>query len=276
MNLLTRTTTQEQQVKLGQRFSFGENWKRYLTVIDENRIQDAVHSLQQMLEVDDLNGKSFLDIGSGSGLFSLAARRMGARVLSFDFDPHSVSCTRELKRRFFEHDTNWDVQTGSVLDNSYLASLGKFDVVYSWGVLHHTGRMWEALANVAQNVGTNGKLFIALYNYQPFASRYWTWVKRTYNKWRLTRPIFVVIHTIYPTLPSAAIRLVQQRKSPRGMSMLYDLYDWLGGYPFEVARPEQIFDFYKRRGYELTALKTVGGRLGCNEFVFQRNQVAQK
>jgi 2-polyprenyl-6-hydroxyphenyl methylase/3-demethylubiquinone-9 3-methyltransferase len=54
------------------------------------------------------------------------------------------------------------------------------------------------------------------------------------------------------------------------MSVWYDLVDWVGGYPFEVAKPEEVFDFYRKRGFELSRLKTSGGGLGCNEFVFIR------
>lgn len=270
MKSLPSNLTHEQEIKEGTRFAFGDNWSRFLSLLDEQRVQQAVGSLKAMLNVDSLDGKSFLDIGSGSGLFSLAARRLGAKVVSFDYDPQSVACTRELKRRYFTDDGAWDIQQGSVLDVNYLRGLGKFDVVYSWGVLHHTGAMWDALANVGAVVAPNGKLFVALYNYQPFASRYWTFVKKTYNKYVLTRPVFILVHSLYPMLPSVLLRLIQRRRLRRGMSAWYDLIDWLGGYPFEVSRPEQVFDFYKSRGYQLQALKTVGGRLGCNEFVFQR------
>src|SRR5690242_13467020 len=203
------TPTQEREVREGKRFEFGKNWARFLQVLDEERIQQAVRSLKQMLEVENLEGKSFLDIGSGSGLFSLAARRLGARVFSFDYDPQSVACTAALKRLYFENDNTWQVQTGSVLDKTFLNGLGRFDVVYSWGVLHHTGEMWAALANIDVNVATGGKLFIALYNHQPFASRYWAFVKRTFNKYRITRPLFVLVHGIYPTLPSILLKSVQ-------------------------------------------------------------------
>jgi 2-polyprenyl-3-methyl-5-hydroxy-6-metoxy-1,4-benzoquinol methylase len=261
----------KKEIESGERFAFGDNWMKFLKVLDEQRIKEAVDSLKNMLEVEDLKGKSFLDIGSGSGLFSLAAKRLGAKVFSFDYDPQSVACTRELKNRYFENDNDWIVESGSVLDKKYVNSLGKFDVVYSWGVLHHTGNMWEALKNVQGSVDNNGKLFIALYNYQPFASKYWTFVKKTYNKYRISRPLFILIHFIYPTLPSLLLKAIENRKYPRGMNVWYDLYDWLGGYPFEVSTPQQIFEFYKSYDYRLTKLKTVGGRLGCNEYVFQRN-----
>ena len=147
------------QIAQGERFEFGKNWQYFLNKLSNNRIKDAEKSIYDLLGVDDLTGQSFLDIGSGSGLFSLAARRIGARVHSFDFDPQSVACTQELKRRYFENDDNWIIEKGSVLDADYLKSLGEFDYVYSWGVLHHTGDMWQALENINQNVKKMARLF---------------------------------------------------------------------------------------------------------------------
>src|SRR2546427_5644386 len=169
------------EIGSGERFEFGKNWSRFLDVLDDERIARAEESLKQMLEVADLDGRSFLDIGSGSGLISLAARRLGARVHSFDYDPQSVACTGELKRRYFLDDGNWVVEEGSVLDQDYLACLGVFDVVYSWGVLHHTGAMWRALENVVPLVKERGQLFISIYNDQGGPSARWRRVKRTYN-----------------------------------------------------------------------------------------------
>jgi 2-polyprenyl-6-hydroxyphenyl methylase/3-demethylubiquinone-9 3-methyltransferase len=134
-----------------------------------------------LLAVPDLIGKTFLDIGCGSGLFSLAARRLKARVRSFDFNPRSVACAETLKERFFPGDPDWSVGQGSVLDESFMASLGTFDVVYAWGVLHHTGDMARALELAGRRVALGGRLAVAIYNHQGGATRRWTWVKKTYN-----------------------------------------------------------------------------------------------
>jgi 2-polyprenyl-6-hydroxyphenyl methylase/3-demethylubiquinone-9 3-methyltransferase len=261
----------DNEIDTGMRFEFGKNWIRFLSQINEIRIQQAMESLQIMLEVDTLVGKTFLDIGSGSGLFSLAARRLGAKVFSFDFDPQSVSCTSELKRKYFPEDKEWLVVEGSILDYEFLKNLGVFDIVYSWGVLHHTGSLWDAMKNTAKLVAPSGKLFIAIYNDQFIVSTYWGIVKRIYNKLPIFRYLLILIHAFYLVLPSLALRSLNNKKYDRGMSVWHDLVDWLGGYPFEVAQPEQIFEFYKFRGYTLKRLKTVGGKLGCNEYVFQRN-----
>jgi 2-polyprenyl-3-methyl-5-hydroxy-6-metoxy-1,4-benzoquinol methylase len=266
-----------QEVSAGRRFEFGSNWASFLKVLDDERIATACESLQAMLAVKDLHGKSFVDIGSGSGLFSLAARRLGARVHSFDYDTQSVACTTELKRRYYQGDTNWTVEQGSALDPGYIGSLGVFDVVYSWGVLHHTGAMWQALENVAPLAADGSILFLSIYNDQGRRSRRWLKVKETYNRlppslrfivlwpsaWNLWRG-----HLLGDLLRGTPFRSWREYKRRRGMSAWRDIVDWVGGLPFEVAKPEEIFAFYHQRGFELTRLQTQAGDLGCNEFVF--------
>lgn len=260
-----------EEVKAGSRFAFGENWSRFLTELDDDRIRQAEQSLCDMLKVKNLQGKRFLDIGSGSGLFSLAARRLRATVHSFDYDPQSVACTNELQRRYFPDDPHWNVEQGSALDEKYISGLGRFDVVYSWGVLHHTGQMYKAFINVIPSVATDGQLFIAIYNDQGLASKYWFLVKSVYNKNTIARYFLVAIHTPYLFGMRWLVRALTGRLSlERGMSLWHDMIDWLGGYPFEVAKPEAVFRFFQDRGFTLEELKTCGGRMGCNEFVFRR------
>lgn len=273
------------EVARGERFEFGENWKRFLEVLDDRRISEAQESLKMMLEVDDLKGASFLDMGSGSGLFSLAARRLGARVHSFDFDPQSVACTTELRRRYYPGSDSWTVEEGSVLDGSFLNSLGKFDVVYSWGVLHHTGDLWRALENAWQPVAPNGKLFIALYNDTGSQTARWKLIKRTYNEVPgvLKNPFVVLV--MVPRVAKDATRALltlrfgefikswRDRGYGRGMNRWRDLVDWVGGYPYEVSTPDDVFDFYRNRGFTLTKLRCGKVGMGCNEFVFVKNGV---
>lgn len=276
------------------RFAFGENWSRFLRLVDDRRIEDAEASLKQLLRLDTLEGMSFLDAGSGSGLFSLAARNLGARVRSFDYDADSVACTTEMRRRYADGDASWIVERGSLLDEAYLASLDQFDVVYCWGVAHHTGEMRRALHNLSDRVAPEGRLAISLYNDEGGRSRAWTVVKRIYQRLpRPLRPIYACGIWLWQTLrrairstfkslallaalrdPTEPWRIWLAEKSERGMSPWHDLIDWVGGWPFEVAAPDDIFRFYRDRGFLLEELKLCRG-YGCNEYLFVRSPASR-
>lgn len=262
-----------------ERFAFGKNWSRFLQHFDENRVKEAEKSLQEKLGISDLTGKSFLDIGSGSGLFSLAAHRLGARVFSFDYDQDSVNCTQYLKKTYGRNDLEWSVEQGSVLDKTFLKKFGQVDILYSWGVLHHTGYMFQAFENISHLVKNGGLFFISIYNDQGRRSREWKMIKRLYNQ---TNHFFKNIILFLCLVRLWGVTFIKDflkgcnplrtwlryGENNRGMSAWHDVVDWVGGYPFEVAKPEEVFDFFKSKDFQLEKLKTCAGGLGCNEFVF--------
>lgn len=277
----------EADIRDRERFAFGKNWQSFLGVVNDERIRTAEQSLKDMLEVDRLDGKRFLDAGSGSGLFSLAARRLGATVRSFDYDPQSVACTAELKRRYMPDDDRWTIEQGSVLNDRFLQELGTFEVVYSWGVLHHTGAMWDALAKLVPLVASDGRLFVAIYNDQGRTSRVWKRVKKAYVaaspgvRWLVLAAAFGRLWgptLVRDTLSGNPLRTWKSynSQSMRAMDPWRNVVDWVGGYPFEVAKPEEIFDFFSGRGFDLRRLKTCAGGHGCNEFVFSRRPRRRK
>jgi 2-polyprenyl-3-methyl-5-hydroxy-6-metoxy-1,4-benzoquinol methylase len=264
------------------RFAFGKNWQAFLAALDDDRIAQGVTSLQTTLGSESLEGKRFLDLGSGSGLFSLAAHRLGAEVVSIDFDADSVACTEELRRRYGCDTPAWDIQQGSVLDATLLQSLGQADIVYSWGVLHHTGDMARAIELASERTKPGGLFMIAIYHDQGGASRRWLAIKKTYNRLpRSLRPLWVILIAGIYELKFAQGRLARRRKplpfaawggkkKDRGMSAWHDWVDWIGGLPFEVATPEQIIVPLREQGLVLENLKTVGNGWGCNEYVFKK------
>jgi 2-polyprenyl-3-methyl-5-hydroxy-6-metoxy-1,4-benzoquinol methylase len=276
------------EVANAERFEFGSNWKQFLRKLDDERIAAAEQSLRDMLSVSTLAGKKFLDIGSGSGLFSLAARRLGATVHSFDYDPESVACAQYLRQHFFAADADgkgrWIIEEGSALDPDYLRSLGQFDIVYAWGVLHHTGSMWPALGNAAIPVAPGGRLFIAIYNDCGEESERWVRRKKRYCELpaRL-RPLYAAAVVAPYEAREAAGSIIRGRpvdylrswtsyKSRRGMNRWRDIIDWVGGYPYEYASTEAINQFYAQLGFRPETVVPTKG-LGCNEFVFVKDGV---
>ena len=254
------------EIARGDRFPFGDNWSSFIKMVDKNRLDDAKVSLLKSLGVESLEGMTFLDIGSGSGIFSLAAYNLGATVFSFDFDPISVKCTQELRNKYYPNANDWTIEEGDALDESYMKSLGHFDIVYSWGVLHHTGNMWKGLKNV-ESLSPN-YVFIAIYNDQGLFSKYWHAVKRLYNFNMFLKALMILIHIPYLFGLRWLKGRVQNKVEARGMSLWIDMYDWLGGLPFEVASPEKIIHFFFEKDLICMNLKTCKGRLGCNEYVF--------
>lgn len=262
------------------RFNFGANWEEFYAWIDEQRIDVARESLQDLFPNQDFAGKRFVDVGCGSGLFSLAAQRLEADVYSFDYDAVSVACTEQLKEQFGRPE-RWQIERGSVLDENFINSLGEFDLVYSWGVLHHTGHMYRAIESAMQLVKPGGLICVALYNDQGPRSKTWLKIKRLYNELpEVLRPALIGICWLRLWGPTHLRDLLRfkpmetwreyMNNSVRGMSPWHDLVDWVGGLPFEVAKPEEVIEFFKAREFTLEKLTTCAGGHGCNQYVFSR------
>ncbi|HET6435312.1 MAG TPA: class I SAM-dependent methyltransferase [Xanthomonadaceae bacterium] len=261
------------------RFAFGQNWQSFLKRFAPARLEEAKTSLRRLLARERLDGLTFLDVGSGSGLFSAAALALGAEVLSFDFDSNSVAATQSLRPE--EAGNRWIVTQGSILDAKLVDRLGMFDVVYCWGVAHHTGSMWDALHLLSGLVRPAGTLVVALYNDQGLESRIWSWIKRSYNARPWLRPFLLTYGWLRlwgwkSLVDLARLRPFYQWRTNcgdhRGMTAWHDLVDWVGGYPFEVATPDEVLAFFRARSFNLERLHTRAGGHGCNEFVFAKGE----
>jgi SAM-dependent methyltransferase len=263
------------------RFDFGGNWLDFARGIDAERLVEAEKSIGRLVGLNDLAGLNFVDIGCGSGLFSLAARRLGSRVVSFDADENAVLCTRRLRDQYHPADRDWIIERGSVLDPVFLRSLGSFDVVYSWGVLHHTGAMRQAIAAAAGLVMPGGLFALALY-YRTILCSLWRMEKRWYAAaspaaQKRARAIYVALLQLAHFANASDFRAyVANYVHKRGMSFIHDVHDWMGGYPYESISAAEIdavmssLGFARVRGGTVTLLTTGLFGSGCNEYLFQR------
>ncbi len=247
-------------------FTFGKNWKRFLRSYTEERQKASQERLLGFLGLNTLNGLTFLDIGSGSGLHSASAWLSGAeRVVSFDYDPDSVAATKALHEHFGSP-KNWTVLHGSVLDSAFMESLGTFDIVYSWGVLHHTGNLWEALKQAANRMKEKSRFFVALYAKESqFPSwQYWRDIKRSYNETGWLGKRLMEIQYIWQrqmgrkwsNLPEI-IKTIATYHHKRGMHYMTDIRDWLGGWPTEFSSLAEVTAFLESAAdLSLVGLKT--------------------
>ncbi len=262
-------------------FSFGKNWERFIKeYYSPERLLEAKKSLARFLGTTTLKNKIFIDVGCGTGMFSLAAFEMGAKeIISVDVDPSSIRCAHFL-RESRDNPDNWTIKRGSLLDESFLQELKKGDVVYSWGVLHHTGNMKLALDNVTSLVKSKGLLYIAIYNKKEgvLGSHFWLSIKKIYNKspgvirWCMENGLIsAFIFKSLLTFKNPFSHIFGYKKKYRGMSYRRDISDWLGGYPYEFASPRQLFLFYKKRGFSLENMTTYN-TIECNEFLFKKQK----
>jgi 2-polyprenyl-6-hydroxyphenyl methylase/3-demethylubiquinone-9 3-methyltransferase len=268
----------------GTHFAFGENWRAYAEKIDERTIQEAINGLRRLVG-GHIAGKRFLDIGCGSGLHALAALRLGAvEVYGVDVDSDSVATAQRVLAQYAPAGS-WLVEQRSVFDITTV-QVDRFDVVYSWGVLHHTGDMRLAIRRAAELVAPDGLLVLAVYR-KTWLCPFWKWEKRWYAqttpRWqtRGQRIYRAVLHMRLWATGQTYSKYVANYRANRGMDLYHDVHDWMGGWPYESISPPEVERLMEALGLEhvrsfVTAERHVWGKQigllgsGCDEYVYRR------
>lgn len=252
-------------------FKFGENWASFSKNIDEPRIEDAMQSLKNLFGENALSNRSFLDIGCGSGLFSIAAARLGASpVLGLDVDPLSVATSQSNAAQWLTDLSRISFRQLSVLEADQMNKIGAFDIVYAWGVLHHTGNMKLALENAGRRVRLDGMLMVAIYN-KHWSSLPWKGIKWFYNRvGRFGQKVLVWVLMPIIFIAKWMATFKNPLKMQRGMEFLHNVVDWVGGYPYEYASTAEMRPVLERLGFEVLKVLPAKVPTGCNEFVCRK------
>ncbi len=247
-------------------------------------IDEAKKSLEPFLLGDDLSGKTFLDAGCGGGLFSVAAHRLNASAItSFDNDSKMLSFCSEIKsREGFE--AHWQILEGSILDLQFVKSLGSFDYVYCWGVVHHTGDMWKAIENIISVVKSGGCIYLGVYNNASAfgfwddrrfgSSKFWYRVKKMiYLSPKFIKKAALLISLFFYRLVSATDSMTGGYKfknfHERGMTGSVAIQDWLFGFPYEFASVDEVVNYMIGQGFRLERIDSNIG-LRTNHYLFQK------
>jgi 2-polyprenyl-3-methyl-5-hydroxy-6-metoxy-1,4-benzoquinol methylase len=260
-------------------FDFGQNWADYsANALTPERVDQARHDFASLVApIGSLKDKSFLDIGFGQGLGLLSAAAMGAHVVGIDINPKCDDVLNRNRRFFPDVRTSIPVIIGSILDDATLEHAqnaspdgGRYDVVHSWGVLHHTGDMKAAIRNAVRLVKPGGYFVVALYN-RHWSSRAWLVIKYAYCK----APQGVqrlMVNALFPVIYVAKWLVTREdpRKQSRGMDFFYDVVDWVGGYPYEYSSISEVEALGTAHAVEVLTIRPAKVPTGCNEFVFQK------
>jgi len=252
-------------------FDFGSNWAEFSKRhVDCQRLEMACESLRGLLEREKLEGKSFLDVGCGSGLFSIAAHQLGAtKVIGIDVNPRCVE-TSCANRDHLAPGSWVEFYVASALEPAQLTRFRNFDLVYAWGSLHHTGAMWTAIANISKCVAPGGTLVLAIYN-KHVTSPLWKGIKWTYNHVpHIAQTMMVLLFGGIIYVTKFLVTRTNPLNKERGMDFWFDVIDWVGGYPYEYETPEKIRRTMCNHGFDLKVYTPARVPTGCNEFVFRR------
>lgn len=248
------------------RYDFGRNWSEYSSVITSEEIGSAVDGVTSLFP--DVHKKEVLDIGCGSGIHTLAFLTLGAaKVTCIDYDQDSVNTAERVLNTFYSGN-NYQVFRGDILnkDGHWFSEGKQYDIVYSWGVLHHTGDMWKAIDNVSEFTKVGGKFSIALYIKTPLC-KFWKIEKRYYSRYKPLRSIIKIPFSIALILGYMLLKkkppseILNDHSTKRGMSFFHDIDDWLGGYPYESVDEQELLRFMENRNFKLVRKKILNQAL---------------
>lgn len=227
------------------------------------KIEKQIEFLNKLIGRDNIENKIVLDAGCGTGIAAISFKKLGAnKVIGIDISKKSLLTAKKLAE---EAGVKLKFITGDLLN---LPLKGNFDIIHSFGALHHTGDTKGAFANLINLLGENGQFYLALY-------------------WR-TRLTFLhqFIRKILRLLPESAWEpiskfitkfMVGKKKTQRGFDGYGEALDWLCVPHRDHYRPEEIKKWFKEYNMQSELLVKQTGRFkSTSNFVIRGFKVQDK
>lgn len=206
---------------------------------------------------EGVKGKRVLDGGSGSGMVSVAFALMGADVTGVDITPKCVE--NGYKRA--EH---YGVKCKFINESLVTLDLSNehFDIIYSWGVLHHTEDARQSFFSLARHLREGGEIIVAVY-LKTKISWFWNFARIFYqNAPTVFKTIFLNIGSVFLNIVDLFRKIIfnKERYMMRGTNNKEILNDWFGVPHRTFHSYNEVFKWFDENGLDCKLINPATGR----------------
>ncbi len=214
---------------------------------------------------EEVKGKTVLDAGCGTGVFSIIFARNGAaKVTGIDISPGSLGTARGLKEKFGL--ANAEFQQQDMLHLSFRDA--SFDIVWAWGTVHHTTDPLGAITELIRVLKPGGSLFLAIYKQTSV-----TWIHEIIRKTMIRTPRWswnVLAKAGAFMLTPVVFLFKRRQKSRKGEKLSELILDWYFVPIRHYYTPEEIRVFLERKKFRIEKYLAHSGRFNSSSnFIYK-------
>jgi len=263
-NLLPRQSNSHDIVASRVKRFYDDLWTRYTPAYDS-----CCEHVELFFSDAEIEGKRILDAGCGMGVFSVVFGKKGAaRVIGIDLSEEGVRRAQRAASHF--NLSNVEFREGNILRLPYPD--GSFDIVWSWGTLHHTAEPLKALEELIRVLKNGGTLFVTLYRSTKLSFLH-EGIRKTLRlahrrMWPLLAKLIAL--ALFP-----ATLFLKRRKKARAGENLSDLVlDWYFNPVRHYYRPGEIRQLLEQEGLIIEKFLPASGRFNStSNFIFKAKLV---
>ena len=213
----------------------------------------------------DIEGKSVLDAGCGTGIFSIIFARNGAAsVLGIDISEGSLETAKALKTKFDLENASFQKQ--DMLDLPFADE--SFDIVWAWGTVHHTTDPFKAMSELIRVLRAEGSILLAVYTRTRV-----TFLHEIIRKAlvRTPRKTWKALSKILALVLSPVVYFFKKReKSRKGEKLEELIMDWYFVPIRHYYYPEEIKVFLEEQGFTIEKYLPASGRFNStSNFIYK-------